>query len=95
MDKIPEILKIIHKKHSFLIYYDILFFNIRGILTFVDKKKEVVTMVPKMEVKCSVDTCHYWKSEYCHADNLEVNPTGDMVAHTSDGTCCTTFRPNK
>lgn len=46
---------------------------------------------PKMEVKCSVDTCRYYKEEKCYANGLEVNPVGDMVAETSDGTCCTTF----
>jgi hypothetical protein len=49
-------------------------------------------MAPKLEVKCGVDNCHYWKSQACHADNLEVNPLGDGKAHTSDGTCCTTFK---
>nr|WP_291300381.1 DUF1540 domain-containing protein [Desulfosporosinus sp. BICA1-9] len=49
-------------------------------------------MAPKMEIKCSVDTCHYWKSNYCHADNLEVNAQGDGIANSSDGTCCTTFK---
>lgn len=48
-------------------------------------------MNPTMEVKCSVDTCQYWKSSYCHASQLQVNPMGDGKAHTSDGTCCTTF----
>jgi len=47
--------------------------------------------VPKMEVKCGVDTCKYWQSNYCHANKLEVNPQGDGEAHSSDGTCCTTF----
>lgn len=49
-------------------------------------------MAPKIEIKCSVDNCHYWKSNYCHADNLEVNAQGDGIANSSDGTCCTTFK---
>ncbi len=48
---------------------------------------------PKMQVKCGVDNCHYWKNHVCHADSLEVNPQGDGRANTSDGTCCTTFKP--
>jgi hypothetical protein len=47
---------------------------------------------PKMQVKCGVDSCHYWKSNYCTASALEVN-TMVSDAHTSDDTCCTTFRP--
>lgn len=54
---------------------------------------EVIIMTaPKMEVKCGVDTCMYWKSNYCHAHNLEVNALGDGKANSSDGTCCTTFK---
>lgn len=52
-------------------------------------------MAPKMEVLCGVDTCTYWKSNYCHADKLEVNPQGAGKAHSSDGTQCTTFKPEK
>ncbi len=48
---------------------------------------------PQMQVKCGVDTCHYWKSNYCFANGLEVNSHGDGKARTSDGTCCTTFKP--
>lgn len=50
-------------------------------------------MGPKLEVKCGVDSCHFWKSNLCHADNLEVNPRGNGNARTSDETLCTTFRP--
>lgn len=49
-------------------------------------------MAPKMEVKCSVDNCHFWKSNYCHADNLQVDPDSNAEAHTSDDTRCTTFK---
>ena len=47
--------------------------------------------IPVMYVKCSVDNCHYNKSQMCHANNLEVNAMGDGKAKTSDGTCCSTF----
>lgn len=46
---------------------------------------------PRMQVKCSVDNCHYWHNNYCTASGLEVNAMGDGHADTSDGTCCTTF----
>lgn len=48
---------------------------------------------PRMEVKCSVDSCNYWKDNYCHAKSLKVDPMENRNAHTSDDTCCTTFRP--
>lgn len=50
---------------------------------------------PKMQVKCSVDNCHYWENHYCTASALEVNAMGDGEAETSEGTVCTTFRPNE
>lgn len=46
---------------------------------------------PKVQVKCSVDNCHFNKNQMCYAQNLEVNALGDGKAYTSDGTCCTTF----
>ncbi len=46
---------------------------------------------PKMQVKCSVENCHYNHRRMCYADALEVNSMGDGKAETSDGTCCTTF----
>lgn len=48
-----------------------------------------------MSVTCSVDNCHYNKSNKCHANALEVNTMGDGKAETSDGTCCTTFKDTK
>ena len=48
---------------------------------------------PKMQVRCGVNNCHFWKNNYCTANALEVNTMGDGYAETSDGTCCTTFRP--
>lgn len=48
----------------------------------------------KMEVKCGVDTCHYWKNEMCYANKIEVTPMRNE-ARTSDDTCCTTFRPEQ
>jgi hypothetical protein len=50
---------------------------------------------PKMEVKCSVDCCNYWKDSCCSANSLEVNPMRGTNPHTSDDTCCKTFRPSK
>ncbi len=44
-------------------------------------------------IKCNVDTCYYYDSNYCNASVIEVNPMGDGRAQTSDGTCCTTFVP--
>lgn len=46
-------------------------------------------------VKCGVDTCTYYKDNYCFASSIEVNPKGDGIAKTSDGTECTTFKPEK
>jgi len=42
-------------------------------------------------IKCNVDTCTYYDNHYCSASVIEVNPRGDGVAHSSDGTACTTF----
>ncbi len=47
---------------------------------------------PKMQVKCSVDNCEFYKDQMCHARSLEVNTMGDGYAQTSDGTCCKTFK---
>ncbi len=49
---------------------------------------------PKMEVKCGVDTCQYYKNHMCYASQIEVNPMRSK-AKTSDETCCTTFRPQQ
>jgi len=45
-----------------------------------------------MQVKCGVHNCHYNQNHMCHAQGVEVNAMGDGQAHTSDGTCCSTFR---
>jgi len=42
-------------------------------------------------IKCNVNTCSYYDNNYCSANVIEVNPMGDGVAHSSEGTCCTTF----
>lgn len=47
---------------------------------------------PKMCVRCGVHNCHHNHRGMCHASELEVNAMGDGKAHTSDGTCCRTFR---
>jgi hypothetical protein len=49
---------------------------------------------PKMQVKCGVDSCHYWKNSHCNANDLEVNAMHGKNANTSDDTCCTTFKPH-
>ncbi|MCL5047164.1 MAG: DUF1540 domain-containing protein [Actinobacteria bacterium] len=50
---------------------------------------------PKMQVKCGVDNCHYWEDQHCTASALEITPQGDGKARSSDGTSCTTFRPER
>ena len=47
---------------------------------------------PRMQVKCSVENCHYNKSKMCHAEDLEVDAMGSSEAQTSDGTSCCTFK---
>ncbi|HYE84153.1 MAG TPA: DUF1540 domain-containing protein [Clostridia bacterium] len=42
-------------------------------------------------IKCNVNTCYYYDNHYCSANVIEVNPQGDGVAHSTDGTACTTF----
>ncbi|NLK34856.1 MAG: DUF1540 domain-containing protein [Gracilibacteraceae bacterium] len=46
-------------------------------------------------IKCNVNTCTYYDNNYCSANVIEINPMGDGVAHTSEGTCCTTFVESK
>lgn len=48
---------------------------------------------PRIEVKCGVDSCHYWEDNYCTANGLQVDPMDGSYAETSDDTCCTTFKP--
>ncbi|AEM79208.1 protein of unknown function [Thermoanaerobacter thermohydrosulfuricus] len=43
-------------------------------------------------VKCSVNTCSYWKDMKCHAPSIEIN-SKVMSAKTSAETECTTFKP--
>ncbi|HOE56057.1 MAG TPA: DUF1540 domain-containing protein [Bacillota bacterium] len=42
-------------------------------------------------IKCNVDTCYYYDNNYCSAGEIQVSPQGDGVAHSTDGTACTTF----
>lgn len=42
-------------------------------------------------IKCNVNTCAYYDNHYCSASVIEVNPNGDGVAHSTEGTECTTF----
>lgn len=46
---------------------------------------------PKMQVKCSVENCHYNRNYICNAHALEVSALGDGRADTREGTCCDTF----
>ncbi|HHX59297.1 MAG TPA: DUF1540 domain-containing protein [Epulopiscium sp.] len=53
---------------------------------------------PKMQVKCSVENCHYNHNEQCHASALEVNPMSTMsnsIVETSNETSCKTFKPDE
>ncbi len=49
----------------------------------------------RIQVKCGVDTCNYYKNNYCQANSIEVNPQGNMKSKTSHETQCTTFIPGK
>lgn len=42
-------------------------------------------------IRCSVNTCYYYDNNYCNANAIEINAMGDGVAHSCDGTSCTTF----
>lgn len=42
-------------------------------------------------IKCNVNTCSYFDNNFCSANAIEVNPKGDGIAHSTDGTACTTF----
>lgn len=59
--------------------------------TMSERGYETMT-APKMQVKCGVDTCHYWESQYCTASGLEVNPSGTSKPKSSTETECTTFK---
>jgi hypothetical protein len=48
---------------------------------------------PKMEVKCSVDSCLFYNDSMCYAGRLEVNPQRSHP-HNSHETSCTTFQPH-
>lgn len=41
-------------------------------------------------VKCVVNTCHYWGSDHCHAQTIEIQAPN---AKTSEMTDCATFVP--
>lgn len=45
-------------------------------------------------VRCSVDTCHFWKDgNRCGADKIQVNMYSEVRARNSGDTGCKTFRP--
>lgn len=44
-------------------------------------------------LKCKVDTCHYWGTgNQCTANGIEVHNQSNK-ANTSDDTICKTFKP--
>ena len=44
-------------------------------------------------LKCTVDTCHFWvNGNRCQANDIEVNNQNNK-ADTSDDTICKTFKP--
>lgn len=59
------------------------------------KGGEILMESPKMQVQCSVDSCHYNNDDMCHASSLKVDAIGDCKAETSNGTSCTTFKPDE
>lgn len=46
----------------------------------------------KNQVRCTVENCHYNNKRTCQAESIEINPMGDGVAETCDGTNCSTFQ---
>lgn len=50
---------------------------------------------PKIEVKCTVDSCYYNQDERCHAKALEVSSLTNSQAETSSETNCSTFKPDE
>lgn len=61
-------------------------------ILFLIIKSEVCHMSAENVVKCSVNTCSYWKDMKCHAPSIEIN-SKVMSAKTSAETECTTFKP--
>lgn len=46
-------------------------------------------------VKCSVDSCHFWKAgNKCAAEKIQVNTYSEERAYKSGHTGCKTFRPS-
>ena len=45
-------------------------------------------------VKCSVDSCHFWKEgNNCAAERISVHTYSEERAYISGDTGCKTFRP--
>lgn len=42
--------------------------------------------------KCLVEECRYNKNFECHAEQIEVRSSGDMVVGASEETACETFK---
>ena len=47
------------------------------------------------EIKCVVEECHFNENMVCNAEGIEVCSSGDKNVETSDGTACSTFKPQE
>ena len=45
---------------------------------------------PIGRVKCVVNSCHYWNTNHCYAESIEVQPPN---AADTEATDCATFAP--
>ncbi len=45
------------------------------------------------QVKCKVESCHYYSTGNCEAREIMVNNDGLQKASTSRETICETFKP--
>lgn len=46
-------------------------------------------------IKCVVEECQYNQNRLCQADSIEVCSSGDKMVETTDGTACSTFKPQE
>lgn len=66
--------------------------HIRGEKKHSNKRKERFFM--PNGVKCSVNSCHFWKQgNKCAAEKIQVNMYSEERAYKSGDTGCKTFRP--
>ncbi|WP_227762609.1 DUF1540 domain-containing protein [Zhaonella formicivorans] len=50
----------------------------------------------KIEVRCYVDSCTFWKGNICTAGAIEVaSEDAEKTPHRSDHTMCNTFKERK